>query len=239
MRWAVGVSVVIAGFSVLLDPRSTARPVLIVHRFFTLERIGNSILATLLLVIAVYLTWFPVKLRRNIVVYSLGFSIFFAARCVGLLAVNLLPPSQVLLLSNLMLAAEVVCLAFWVFAFTPEKEDQFTITGHRWNPEEYERLNAQLNSINALFKHATVSSNPPKIEFAFRLKLLYSNPEDKVKKEEHHRRASKERLGNVLRKKSITRNDSLDSTRLCRYRGPSPGSFRNAGVAAVAHAPGD
>jgi len=119
-----------------------------VHRFLMVERSGDMILLFLILIISVYLAWFPVKLRRNVVIYGWGFALFFAARSFGLLVINILPQAHLVSVSNAMLAAEVACLAFWAFGFRSESADQTTVTGHRWNPGEISRLSDQLDSIN-------------------------------------------------------------------------------------------
>lgn len=152
MRWAVGIVVAASGLSISLDSDVLPGQSRIAHRFFTIERTGDLVLLLLLLVIGIYLTWFPVQLRRNIVIYSIGFMAFFCFRSVGLLMANLLPQAQLRSVSNMMLIAETLCLVAWIFGFRRESEDEITTTGHRWDPSQYERLTAQLDSINAVLE---------------------------------------------------------------------------------------
>lgn len=152
MRWAVVVAVGIAGISLILDSKLRPGQSVIVHRYFTIERVGNSVLLFLLLIMAIYLAWFPVKLRRNILIYSFGFAVFFGARAAGLLVTNLLPQTWLRTVSNGMLVGEALCLGFWIFGFRRDRDDDITTTGHRWNPGEYERLTEQLDSINEVLE---------------------------------------------------------------------------------------
>ena len=149
LYWALAGAVVTAGLGILLDSQPLPGQSIILHRYFTVERTVNFVLLFLFLVIGVYLTWFPVKLRRNIVVYAAGFAVLFAARTVGLLVANLVPQSNLRNVSNLMLGVEVLCLIYWTWGFRKESEDNITITGHRWNPSEIDRLTHQLDSINS------------------------------------------------------------------------------------------
>ena len=148
MRWALAAAFGAAGVSLTIDRQVLKGQSLAVHRFLMVERSGDMILLFLILIISVYLAWFPVKLRRNVVIYGWGFALFFAARSFGLLVINILPQAHLVSVSNAMLAAEVACLAFWAFGFRSESADQTTVTGHRWNPGEISRLSDQLDSIN-------------------------------------------------------------------------------------------
>ena len=146
--WAAAVAVATALVSVSVDVDVRSGQSIIIHRFFTAERTVNMVLLLLLLLVALYLTWFPVKLRRNILIYALGFAMFFALRSVGLLIVNLLPQTQLRVVSNTLLVLEMVCLTFWIFGLRRESEDEVTVTGHRWDPSQTDRLTQQLDSIN-------------------------------------------------------------------------------------------
>jgi len=44
---------------------------------------------------------------------------------------------------------QIACLVFWIWGFRQESEDRITVTGHRWDPSQMERLTSQLDSINA------------------------------------------------------------------------------------------
>src|SRR5579872_1961315 len=62
-----------------------------IHRFFTFERSMNFLTLLFLLIVSALLLWFPIRVRRNIVVYISGFVLFSASRSFGLLLYNLRP----------------------------------------------------------------------------------------------------------------------------------------------------
>ena len=144
---AVG-SGVIAALTIFLDDEIRPAQSMVLHRFFTVERIMDLALVVFLLAIIMFLTWFPVKVCRNIATYATGFAVYFFARSFVLLMVNRLPPDYVDAMSALMLCISLTCLISWIWSLRPEGEEIITVTGHRWNPGAFDRLSRQLNSIN-------------------------------------------------------------------------------------------
>jgi hypothetical protein len=120
-----------------------------VHRFATFERSMNFVILLFLLLISVLLLWFPIRVRRNIVVYISGFVLFSASRSFGLLLANILPPSDTRLVSTGLLALTLVSLVIWIVGIQPEGEMVTATPGYRRNPETMQRLSHQLDSINA------------------------------------------------------------------------------------------
>lgn len=120
-----------------------------IHRFLTLERSMNFLTLLFLLIVSALLLWFPIRVRRNIVVYISGFVIFSASRAFGLLLTNLLPQSETRLMSTVLLGLTFVCLMLWIAGIQPEGELVTSTPGYRRNPETMQRLRHQLDSINA------------------------------------------------------------------------------------------
>jgi hypothetical protein len=109
----------------------------------------NFLILLFLLIVGVLLVWFPIRVRRNIVVYVMGFLLFSASRSGGLLLSNLLPQSDTRLVSTVLLALTLSCLVIWIIGLQPEGELTTATPGYRHNPETMQRLNHQLDSINA------------------------------------------------------------------------------------------
>lgn len=122
---------------------------LILHRFYLVERTVDVWALALLCLITAFLLWFPVKLRRNSVLYLLGFFVYFAARSASLLLVDLLPARDLSAISTAVLLVSLLCLIVWIVALRRDANDTVTVVGHRWDPSAAERLSAQLNAINA------------------------------------------------------------------------------------------
>jgi hypothetical protein len=118
------------------------------HRFLTFERSMNFLTLLFLLIVSALLLWFPIKVRRNIVVYISGFVLFFAARSGGLLLYNL-RPQNARLISTVLLGLTFTCLVVWIVGIRPEGEQVTATPGYRSNPETMQRLSRQLDAINA------------------------------------------------------------------------------------------
>jgi hypothetical protein len=119
-----------------------------IHDFATFERTLNFVILIFLLLISGFLLWFPIRVRRNILVYILGFVVFAAARFGGLLAANLLPQTATRLVSVVLLGISLLCLLFWTVGIRPEGERSTASPGSRRDPEAMRRLSRQLDAIN-------------------------------------------------------------------------------------------
>ena len=127
---------------------------------FILDRVIDSTVLLSLVAILAFLRWFPVIMPRNLVVFSVGFAIYFAGGTVLLLLRSFWPsetiPSANKLLeivSVLLGGVSSVCYVFWLFFLTPQGETVPSAITIQRQPEEQERLITQLELINdALLK---------------------------------------------------------------------------------------
>ena len=118
------------------------------HRFLTFERSVNFLTLLFLLIVSALLLWFPIRVRRNIVVYLFGFVLLSASRSFGLLLYNLRPQNG-RLISTVLLGLTLLCLLIWIVGIEPEGELVTATPGYRSNPDTMQRLSRQLDSINA------------------------------------------------------------------------------------------
>jgi hypothetical protein len=146
---AMAIAAMVTLSGITLDSTILAGQSPAVHRFATFERSMNFVILLFLLLISVLLLWFPIRVRRNIVVYISGFVLFSASRSFGLLLANILPASDTRLVSTVLLALTLVCLTIWIVGIQPEGELVIATPGYRRNPETMQRLSQQLDSINA------------------------------------------------------------------------------------------
>jgi len=145
---AMALAAVVALAGVTLDATVLPGHFRTVQRFATFERSMNFVILIFLLLISILLLWFPIKVRRNIVVYIAGFVFFAGARSCGLLLANLLPQAAVFMVSTILLALTLVCLLFWAVGIRPEGERATATPGYRRDPEAMQRLSRQLDAIN-------------------------------------------------------------------------------------------
>jgi len=144
----IGSAALLAASGVMLDATILPGQSVIVHRFLTLERTVGLMVLAFLLLISGFLLWFPVKVKRNVVVYITGFVLFYSCRSGGLLLVNLLPRAALQPMSVILLGCSLACLLLWTFGLRKESEDVTTVTGNRSNAAALERLSEQLDQIN-------------------------------------------------------------------------------------------
>lgn len=145
----MGLAAIAAISGITLDSTVHAGQSLAVHRFATFERSMNFLTLLFVLMVSALLLWFPIRVRRNIVVYILGFVLFSASRSFGLLLSNLLPGSETRLVSTILLGLTLACLVIWIVGIQPEGERVTATSGYRRSPESMQRLSHQLDSINA------------------------------------------------------------------------------------------
>jgi hypothetical protein len=149
----MSIAAVGALIGVALDSTILPGQPVINHRFLTFERTIDLAILLFLLLMSGFLLWFPVKTKRNIVVYITGFVLFYSSRSLGLLLVNLLPLAYFRMLSTVLLAFSLGCLLLWLLGLRKESQDVVAITGHRSNAAALERLSAQLDQINTALAH--------------------------------------------------------------------------------------
>jgi hypothetical protein len=120
----------------------------ILHRFFVMQRTLDFSVAIFLLVIAWFVMWFPVQVKSNVAVYTLGFVVYFLADLFSLLAQNLLPFRFIGYANTGMLCFSFLCLTAWLLGIRREGEERTTVVGHGWNPAASADLTDQLRAIN-------------------------------------------------------------------------------------------
>jgi len=145
---AAGLALGVAAVVGVLDRTVPQGQSVILHRFFLAERSLDLIIVVFLLLIAVFVTWFPVEMSRNTALSISGFTLIYLGRAAGLLAANLLPRTYLAAVNDAFLGAETLVIVLWALAIRQEAPDQERVAGHFWNRDAFDRLTAQLNTIN-------------------------------------------------------------------------------------------
>jgi hypothetical protein len=148
----LAVSGVIAALSLLVLPLvgSMVAPGRspVVYYFYAFERTMDTAVLFFLLLISAFMSWFPVRIPKNVAVYIGGFVAYFLSRWAYVLIISLrrdLLPA----LNLATLSISLVCFGAWIALLRTEGETASTVTGFRWNPLEMDRLSGQLAGINA------------------------------------------------------------------------------------------
>lgn len=142
-------AMVVAGAGAVLDHRVLAGQSAINHRFFSLERTLELVILIFLLLIAAFITWFPVGVSKNIALSIGGFSIFYFTRAAGLLAVNLLAQTYLPSMNSVLMSMSLLCIVIWALLLQPERVTSDFVAGKTGDPAALARLTHQLDSINA------------------------------------------------------------------------------------------
>jgi hypothetical protein len=123
-------------------------PTTIFGYFYSFQRAVVSSLIAFVLLITAFLAYYPVPLNRNVIVYSLGYAVYFLTKAAALFVRNLghrwdRP------LGDLLIIVSTGCLVFWIFALNRQGETKTAVIGHKWHTGDEERLLLQLMAINA------------------------------------------------------------------------------------------
>jgi hypothetical protein len=145
-KYTVGAICVAALVSIcLLYFEAAARN--LVQQFLVFERVMIFSLVLFVLFIVGFLTYFPVSLSRNVLVYSTGYAVFFLAKAASIFARNShLLSGQVI--DQIHMTVNDLCLVFWVACLNRAGEVAKITIGHRTNPGDEQRVMQQLDSIN-------------------------------------------------------------------------------------------
>lgn len=121
-----------------------------IRAFFLFEQTMDATMAIFLIIISVFMAYFPVRMRRNVIVYISGFIVWSLSRSALVYIVNQwFNYKKINAVSNIVgMCVEVGCLTFWLIDLRQEGENRTAVVGHLWNQAEAERLTGQLDAIN-------------------------------------------------------------------------------------------
>ncbi len=119
------------------------------------HRVDRTVITTLVLfvlMITAFMVWFPVRVSRNTVVYSVGYAAYLVPKGASLFLLNSghgvrwLPGAVGMVMSS-------ICLLFWAVALDREGETAVVSPVRRFQPREEAHLLTQLEAINRILSH--------------------------------------------------------------------------------------
>jgi len=116
--------------------------------FLSFEQTVTASLVVFVLLVSAFLVYYPVPLGRNIIVYSMGYAVWFLTGAAVTLLMNL-GHHWTRQLNGVSMGVWLVCLIFWIVALSRDGETKRIVVGHQWNPADEQKLRAQLDAINA------------------------------------------------------------------------------------------
>lgn len=136
-------------YSVQGLPASTDPIERVVRIAFVLERIISMTALLALVAILGFILWFPVKIPRNLAVFSVGFVVYFAGKTGLFLAYTFWSPQSLSLVSNAIIFTLAGCFAYWILFINSDGEKAPVRMGHSWRLAEQQRLLSQLEAMNS------------------------------------------------------------------------------------------
>jgi hypothetical protein len=116
--------------------------------FVVIDRALVTSMLFFVMALTAFLVYYPVPINRNVIVYSMGYTVYFLAKASGLLMLN----SNYAWLRQcgfIVVSGSSACMLFWLIGLRREGEEKTLVIGHRWNRENQDQLLAQLKAINA------------------------------------------------------------------------------------------
>ena len=121
----------------------------LVRMAFDLERVISTVALLVLLVMLSFVLWFPVRMPKNLVIFSTGFLIYFAADTALFLTRGVWSRETLVIISYVRSFIFCACYVYWAVFITAAGEKTTVRVGHRWHGGEHERLIGQLETMNA------------------------------------------------------------------------------------------
>jgi hypothetical protein len=147
-RRYIKVTLVLAILIALLPLRLEGAKTTLLGYLVSFEQTVMLSLVVFVLLVSAFLVYYPIPLGRNVIVYSMGYAVYFLTHAAG-------PPMLYLgrwsarQLGDVAMGVSVACLTFWILALTRQGETKRVVVGHRWNTADEQKLRAQLDAINA------------------------------------------------------------------------------------------
>lgn len=130
-----------------------------------LDRVISTIALIVLVAILAFVLWFPVKMPRNLAIFSIGYIVYFATET-GVVLLTTMSQFKFANLANASVNFILSgCLLYWTLFITRRGEEAPVRVGHSWQASERARLIEQLETINATLLRA--SSGPTRAGTGF------------------------------------------------------------------------
>jgi len=143
VRIALALAILFSVIQLIWEPP----PDSIVSRFFSFEKPIVSSLFCFVVLITGFLYYYPLPVSRNVIIYTIGYAVYFFTKTVALFLRRGHDWDRILSLS--MLAASTVCIVFWVVSLNRAGEQKARGTGLKWAREDEQRVLRELESLSA------------------------------------------------------------------------------------------
>jgi hypothetical protein len=119
-----------------------------------ISRIVSTICVLSLLFSLLFILWFPVRMPRNLALFSAGLAVYFAAKTFLLLFLSFWSHESRSSVSNVVTLILCTCLAYWLTFLNRSGEFVQVTLGHSWGREKQTGLLKDLEHLNAVLGRA-------------------------------------------------------------------------------------
>ena len=128
-------ALVLALVAALLAGSALPHPRGLMEQFFYVE--AGIVLSLLLFImlITVFLVYFPISLHRNALTYAIGYAVYFLSKAALLFLNNAASSAWLRACSTAALVVSTACLVFWAVYLNREGERRTVVVGHGWGGE--------------------------------------------------------------------------------------------------------
>jgi hypothetical protein len=144
LKISIGVAILISLLLLLVEKT----PHNLYTGFMVFDRAIVTSLLIFVLLLTAFLVYYPIPINRNLVVYSIGYAVYFLPKGSGLLAVNV-SNTGYRLFGIAVVIASTVSMLFWLIGLSRRGEEKTMVIGHRWNREDRNKVLERLKAINA------------------------------------------------------------------------------------------
>jgi hypothetical protein len=125
-----------------------ARSDQLIYVFIVAEK-GISLAAVIVLIaILAFILWFPVKMSKNLALFSIGLAVYFASKAAVKLLSIYTPASTGAVLDQCLSGCLILCFVYWLVFITAQGRLTDVRLGHGWHKDEQEKLLVQLEALN-------------------------------------------------------------------------------------------
>lgn len=118
------------------------------------ERVIATVVLLVLLLMLLFILWFPVRMPRNLAVFSIGFIVYFAAKTALLLLRSFYSHESLALVNNGVTSILCICLACWITFLNKQGETAPVTIGHSWRASRQPELMNNLEALNTALARA-------------------------------------------------------------------------------------
>src|SRR5581483_10405569 len=152
-RWAfliaMALAVLISGLSVLLTSSHHNETAVVIFYYALIDRGIMFTLVLFILLILFFLSWYPIKLSRNLIIHAIICTVFLISLSMGYLVRNVQGTAVTHAVNIANLGITIACWGAWMLLLTREGEGTRMVVRREWTPEEEKRLVDQLTAINS------------------------------------------------------------------------------------------